>query len=166
MMSHIFIENIFMSPFPSFEIPKMITFRTNTDSSSIINGEYLLESSLHPAPASSWLDFRYKERKKSVERHEKGNDENTHKTIDFTLFCFTVCYYSAKKFMFSKLSRKYRYFDFDTKGEFYLGLFLVQSVLWSTWSTSCVRHGQRLYFQYSLYSLITQIQMPSENIAS
>ena len=97
-------------PFPRIEIPKMIEFcQTNIDSSSIIDGEYLLESSLHPAPISLRLDFRYKEKKKSNKGNDgRGNDENS-KTIDFTIFCFTVYYYSAKKL--HKLSRKYRYVD-------------------------------------------------------
>ena len=135
MMSHIFAENIFMSrSFPSFEIPKMSGFRTNTDSSPIINGE-LLESSLHPAPISLWLDFRYKEKKKSDKGNDgRGNDGNS-KTIDFTIFCFTLYYYSA--FPSHKLSRKYRYFD--TQSEFYRGFLLsVQSVLVPTSSTSCI----------------------------
>ena len=85
------------------------------------------------------MDFCYKEKKKS----DKSNDGNS-KTIDFTLFCFTVYYYSAKKFMFSlhKLSRKYRYLD--TNRELYLGFLHVQFVPASSWSTSCVRHDQRL----------------------
>ena len=48
-------------PFPRFEIPKMNGFRANNDSSStiiIIGGYSLLESSLHPAPVSLWLDIR------------------------------------------------------------------------------------------------------------
>ena len=89
MMSYILIENICMSPFPSFEIPKMSGFRTNTDSSSI-NGEYLLESSLHPAPVSLWLDFQYKEKKKcrnNSKRKSIGKDKNNR--TDVALYYFT-----------------------------------------------------------------------------
>ena len=44
----------------------MSEFRTNTDYSFIINGEYLLvELLLHQATSVSlWLDFCYKEKKK------------------------------------------------------------------------------------------------------
>ena len=160
MMSHRFLENIFMSPLPSFEIQKMNGFRNNTDSFSILNGEYLLESSLHPAPVSLWLDFRYKEKKKQQNRSGRGNKRtnNTNNRTDIALFYFTsksTVVYSATKFMFSfNFSRNYRHLDTKQR-EFYLGLFLVQNVLGFMLSTSCVRIDfQRTYFsQYSFYAL-------------
>ena len=127
MMSRIFRENIFMSPFPSFEIPKINGLRTNTDSSSIIDGEYLLESSLHPAPASSWLDFRYKEKKKSG-RGGKSKSGNNRNDVVFILLCRGLqC--KEVRVVFTQLSRKYRHLYFDTNGEFCFGLFHVQFVL-------------------------------------
>ena len=152
MMSHIVSENIiYMSPFPSLEIPKMNGFRPNTDSSSTIitiGGYSLLESSLHPAPVSLWLDFCYKEKKKR--NQSVGNNARNNRT-DIALFYFTrsTVIYCATNFMFSshKLSRKYRYLN--TNGEFYFEMIPVQNVLWSTWSTSCVRCVQSSFIRHS-----------------
>ena len=176
MMSHIFIENIFMSPFPfpRFEIPKMNGFRANTDSSStiiIIGGYSLLESSLHPAPVSLWLDFRYKEKKKRIEKGDDGNiergsdSERNTKTIEFTIFCFTVYFYSAKKFVFSskQFSRNYR--QKHKQNKFSTVQFVLVPI---TSSTSCVRFDfQGSYFsQYSLYALKKPRKQMAENIAN
>ena len=120
-MSHNFPENIFMSPFPRFEIPKMSDFQSNTDSPSIIfHGEYLLhvESSLHPAPISLWLDFRYKEKKKSDGSWRNGSNNTHNSNSDSRLFCFAVrlhvqvqaqALYFCQKLFSPHLSRNYRY---------------------------------------------------------
>ena len=159
-----------MSPFPGFEIPKMSGFcRNNIDSSSNIDGEYLFESSLHPAPVSLWLDFRYKEKKKRKsigKEHDEniGNDGNN-KTIDFTIFCFTVYFYIAKKFVFSskQFSRNYR--QKHKQNKFSTVQFVLVPI---TSSTSCVRFDfQGSYFsQYSLYALKKPRKQMAENIAN
>ena len=108
------------------------------------------------------------EEKAAVSKRKRTQQQQNNQT-DVALFYFTskstVVLYSTTKFMFSshKLSRKYRYLD-TNNGEFCLGLSLVQNVLWSRWSTSCVRFYS-YFFHYSFYTL-TQKQTPSENTAS
>ena len=108
-----------MSPFPRFEIPKMSEFRTNTDSSSIIiDGECLLESSLHPTPLSLKLDFHYKEKKKRDRIGNSGGNNGTD-TSNQRLFYFAILHapvpgtctvlYFCQKLFSSHLSRNYRY---------------------------------------------------------
>ena len=119
----------------------------STDSSfSIIDGEYLLESSLHPAPVSLWLAFSCKEKKKSNRNRSESYIKALTKRTKLMLLCFTLLWLSiASKLMFYShqyhLSRNHQYLDMKYR-KFYLrcpsctkstSIYVVEHLLCQVW---------------------------------